>query len=160
MRKLMVLIVGFIGASLGALSQLPMGILLGSFISVALLQIMGFNAANYSKKTKQMIQMVIGGFIGLSIKPEMLQYISALIIPSIFAVLVHLLFALLLSLIYAKLFKISRFSAFVGVIPAGMSEVVLVLDDLKVDSQIIIFMHLFRISMLVILLPIIIKFFF
>lgn len=160
MPKLIVLIVGLIGAGLGHLSQLPMGVLLGSFLSVALLQVYNFNADQFSKRTKQAVQMLIGGFIGLSIKPEMLQFIPSLIIPSLIAVLVHLLFALLLSIIYSKIFNISRFSAFVGVIPAGMSEVVLVLDDLKVDSQVIVFMHLFRISMLVTLLPVLIKYFF
>lgn len=158
-KVLLVISLASIGAFIGHITNLPMGVLVGSFIIIAAAKIIGMKASPLPKKYKQMIQMVIGGLVGLNLQPDLSAEFLTLLIPGIVATFAHLLFALLIAFIFSKLFGISRLTAILGSIPAGMSEISNIVDEVEVDKQFVMLMHLFRVSILVLVLPIFLQIF-
>ena len=156
-KSFVILTLALCGAGIGHLLKLPMGILIGSFGVIAIAQIYGLNAPPLNKKVKQGIQMVIGGFVGLNINSEILPYFLKLVIPGLMATLAHLIFAFFFAFILTKYLKLDWVTALSGTIPAGMSEVAMVAEEMGADVQTVMLMHLFRLSLIIITLPILIK---
>lgn len=146
------------GAGLGYALKLPLGILIGSFLFIAAAQVFGMGFQPFSKQVKQIIQMLIGGIVGLNLKPEMLDHFVALFIPGLLVALCHILFALLMAFLLTKFFGVDWTTAICGTIPAGMSEIAAVSEEAGADVQKVMLMHLFRISFIIIILPLVISY--
>jgi membrane AbrB-like protein len=148
-----------IGAFLGIYFQVPIGALMGSFIFVATAQIFGLGAKPMKKNVKRGVQMVIGGLVGLNVNPEILAEIKTLFLPGILVTVGHMVFAFILALLLSKYLSIQWITALVGTIPAGMSEITTISNNLSADVRLVVMMHLFRVSMVVTILPAIISYF-
>ncbi|MGG0670352.1 AbrB family transcriptional regulator [Sporosarcina koreensis] len=156
MKPFLLIAIASIGALIGYILKLPIGILIGSFLAIAIAQILGMGAAPLSKNKKQSVQMVIGGFVGLKMNHEQFPYLLDLLIPGILAAVAHLLTAFLFALLLSKYFQIDWITAICGSIPAGMSEASTIADEFGADTQTVMLIHLFRVSLLVTILPTII----
>lgn len=146
------------GAYLGHILNLPMGILIGSFIVIAVSKIVWLDVPPLENKYRKIIQMVIGGLVGLNLTSDIASLFLKLLIPGLFAAFFHLLFAFMLAYLFTKQFHIDWLTALSGSIPAGMSEIANISQEINVDEQIVMLMHLFRLSLLILILPIVIKF--
>lgn len=156
---LLLAIIAGCGAFLGNLLHLPIGLLVGSFIFVASAKVMGLNVPPMNRKYKQMVQMVIGGFVGLNLQPDIFDRLLTLLIPGVIATAFHILIAFIVSFILTKLFHIPPLTALMGSTPGGLSEIANIMDDVEVDRESVVLMHIFRISLIVLFLPALIKFF-
>jgi membrane AbrB-like protein len=145
-----------LGAFLGVFLKIPLGALMGSFLIIAVAQIIGLNAKKLNKKTVYTIQMIIGGSAGLNINSEIVNVMKTLFLPGIMVTMAHLLISFLLAFMMLRMFKIDIVTALLGTIPAGMSEVVLIANEKKSDVQLVVLMHLFRVSIIVTFLPLLI----
>lgn len=152
-RTLLVIMIASIGAFIGHILQLPIGILVGSFIAVGIAQIVGLGAAPLPKKARQIVQMVIGGIVGLNMTHDLVPVVLNLLVPGLIAATIHLLFAFLFAIFLTKYFGIDWVTAFCGCIPAGMSEAASTANEVEADVQIVMLMHLFRVSILITVLP-------
>lgn len=157
-KPLLILTTACFGAMIGHILELPIGILIGSFLAIAIAQIAGMGAAPLSKNKKQIVQMVIGGFVGLKMSRDQLPLILELLIPGILAAVAHIGVAFLFAQLLSKVFRIDWVTALCGSIPAGMSEASTIADEFGADVQTVMLMHLFRVSLLVTILPMIITF--
>lgn len=145
------------GAIAGYILKLPMGILVGSFLVIAIAQISGLAVPPLQRRYKQKIQMVIGGLVGLNLQPDVAALFLKLIVPGLIATIGHILFAFLLAKLFTKLLGFNWLTAITGSIPAGMSEISNLVDEIEVDEQIVMLMHLFRVSLIILILPVFIK---
>jgi membrane AbrB-like protein len=157
-KILQVLMLALCGAGIGYILKLPIGLLIGSFFIISIAQIYGLNALPLRKDAQQGIQMLIGGFVGLNLNSDLLPYLLNLIISGLMASIAHLLFAFLFAYLLTKYLKFDWITALCGTIPAGMSEVSIVAGEVGADVQTVMLMHLFRVSLLVIIIPIMINF--
>lgn len=148
------------GAYLGYVLQLPIGILIGSFIFVAVANIIGLEAPPLPKKYKQKVQMVIGGLVGLNLQPDVGKLFVSLLVPGLIATLFHIMMAFLIAYLLMKRFDFRWLTALTGSIPAGMSEISNIAEDIDVDAQVVMLMHIFRVSILILILPVLIQFIF
>jgi membrane AbrB-like protein len=155
-KMIPVLSLALIGSLLGFYLRVPLGILLGSFILVAIAQIAGLGAEPLTKRTRQGVQMIIGGTIGINMNHELLDEVLLLIIPGILLGIAHILTAVLLAVILMKFFKVDIITALCGTMPAGLSEVAVIAKEHDADVEYVILMHLFRVSMVVIVIPILV----
>lgn len=155
-KMIQVLFLALIGSFLGLYFQVPLGALLGSFILVAIAQITGLEAKPLKKKTRQGVQMIIGGTIGISMTHELLDKMVFLIIPGILLGIAHIIAAVLLVVILTKVFKVDIITALCGAMPAGLSEVAVIADKYDADVEYVILMHLFRVSIVVIVMPLLV----
>lgn len=156
-KIIIVILLAVTGAFVGYSVNLPMGMLTGSFLIVAVAKITILDVPTLSSQYKQKIQMVIGGLVGLNLQPDVMKLFLKLFIPGLTAALGHLLFAILLAYMFTKVFKFNWHTGFIGSIPAGMSEVSNVVEEIDVDEQVVMLMHLFRLSILILLLPLLIR---
>lgn len=145
------------GSALGVYFQLPIGAVMGSFLTIAIAQMVGLGAKPLQVRSKRAIQMTIGGIAGLNINSELLNELKAIFIPGLLATLSHFILALIVAYWLQKVLKIDWFTALCGSIPAGMSEISIIAEDVDADVQLVTLMHLFRVSMLVTFLPFIIS---
>ncbi|CEI81897.1 MULTISPECIES: AbrB family transcriptional regulator [Oceanobacillus] len=158
LKKFVIVVsIASVGGYIGHILNLPIGILMGSFITVAIAKISGLKVPPLKKKYKQMIQMLVGGLIGLNLQPDIVSLFFNHIVPGLIATVFHLLFAFLIAYIFTKLFRFKWLTALSGSLPAGMSEISIVADEIDVDVEVVMLMHLFRISLLILILPVIIK---
>lgn len=157
-RILLVIVIAAVGGLVGHILQLPIGILVGSFVAVGIAQIAGLGAKPLPKKSRQIVQMVIGGSVGLNMTHDLLPVILELLIPGLVAAIIHLLFAFLFAIFLTKYFEIDWVTAFCGCIPAGMSEAASTAYEVEADVQVVMLMHLFRVSILITILPWLLRF--
>lgn len=155
-KPYMLVVIACTGAFIGYVLKLPIGILIGSFLAIAIAQIFGMGALPLSKPVKQKVQMVIGGFVGLKLNHEQFPYFLNLLVPGILAAAAHLMAAFLFAIVLSKFFRIDWITAVCGSIPAGMSEASTIADEFNADVQTVMLIHLFRVSLLVTILPAII----
>lgn len=157
-KELLIIPIALTGALTGHLLQLPLGILIGSFLFIAFAQVQGAGFKPFSKHIKQGIQMLIGGMVGLSLDHDMLEHIMALLLPGLLVSICHILFACLVGLLLNKLFHIDWLTAICGTIPAGMSEIALVAEEAGADVQTVMLMHLFRVTFIITILPLLVSY--
>lgn len=159
-KKLLVILLALTGSYFGYLLNLPIGTLVGSFIFIAIAKVIGLNVYPPPKKFKQKIQMVIGGLIGLNLQPNIASLFISLLIPGLIAATVHIIIAFLMAYLLMKLLNFTWLTALTGSIPAGISEISNIIEDIDVNQEIVMLMHIFRISFLILILPILIKYIF
>lgn len=156
-RILIVSVLAVLGACFGYWLNLPIGLLVGSFLFIAVAKILGLDAPPLKRKHKQKVQMIIGGLVGLNLQPDIMRLFADVLVPGLVATLVHLLAAFLIAFILMKVFHIEWLTALTGSIPAGMSEIANIAEDIEVDEQVVMLMHIFRVSLLILILPVLIK---
>lgn len=157
-KVMIVLVLSITGAFIGTVLHLPIGLLVGSFVFVATGKVIGLHVPPLAKKHKQKVQMIIGGLVGLNLQPGVAKLFFNLLIPGLFATVIHLLFAFLYAYIIMKIFGLKWLTVLIGSIPAGMSEISNIAEDIDVDEQVVMLMHIFRVSLLILVLPLLIKF--
>lgn len=157
MKIIKIIILVCCGAFFGIYFNLPIGALTGSFIAVATAQVMGLGAKRLNRRAKQGVQMFIGGIVGLNFNSELINEIKMLLLPGVLATLGHVFFAFILALLLKKYFAIDWLTALCGSIPAGMSEITVIANDIDTDIEQVILMHLFRVSMIVTILPFLLR---
>lgn len=157
-QKLIVILLALTGSYFGYLLNLPIGTLVGSLLFIAIAKISGLNIRPLPKKYKQKVQMVIGGLVGLNLQPNIANLFVSLLIPGLIATAIHIVIAFLVAYLLMKLFNFGWLTALTGSIPAGMSEIANVVEDIDVDEQTVMLMHVFRVSLLILILPMLIKY--
>jgi membrane AbrB-like protein len=151
-----ILSLALIGSFLGIYFQVPLGALLGSLILVAVAQIAGLEAKPLTKTTRQGVQMIIGGIVGINMTHELLDEMVYLIIPGILLAVSHIIVAGLLTIILMKVFKMDIITALCGAMPAGLSEVAVIANKHEANVEYVILMHLFRVSIVVLIMPLLV----
>ncbi|MET3699864.1 membrane AbrB-like protein [Bacillus oleivorans] len=157
-KIIIVLSLAIVGSFLGVYFQLPLGALIGSFILIAIAQIAGLGAKPLKKRTRQVVQMVIGGTVGMNMSHELLDEVVYLIFPGILLAILHIMTGLFLAMIISKFFKVDIITALCGTMPAGLSEVAVIAKEHDADIEYVVLMHLFRVTAVVILIPILVHF--
>lgn len=158
MKKLIKLIsIAFFGGFIGYLTGFPIGALLGSLLAIAFVQLKTQHFSDLSTNFKKMIQALVGGGVGLSIDHDTVQsmlspeiWLVALIIPFF-----HLIICLILAAILFKFFKFDLVTALCSVAPAGIGEMVLLGEKYNAVQSNVVTIHLFRMLIIIIVIPII-----
>ncbi|WP_307389850.1 AbrB family transcriptional regulator [Bacillus horti] len=157
-KQLLIVPIAFLGATIGFMLQIPLGILVGSFLFIALSQVGGAGFKPFSRQVKQWIQMLIGGLVGLNLNHDMLDHFISLLFPGLLVSVAHILFACMVGILLNKLFQVDWLTAICGTIPAGMSEIAMVAEDAGADVQTVMLMHLFRVSFIITILPLLVSY--
>ncbi|MGY3717961.1 AbrB family transcriptional regulator [Sutcliffiella cohnii] len=156
MKLVLVLLLSLIGSFLGIYLQIPIGALIGSFVTILIAQLLFLEAKPLPKNIKFIAQVVIGGVAGLSIRPEMFS-LKTVLLPAVVALLLHIALSVIFAFLLIKNFKVDFVTAFAATIPAGLSEITFIAQDLKADVTMVIITHLFRVTVIILTVPFIVK---
>ncbi len=142
---------GFIGSKL----KIPAGALLGSMVSVGIAGVLGlkpeipqsFNAA---------AQMVLGGYLGLSVNRDLVMGMKEYILPSLLVVVLLAVFGVLTGFIINKLTGVDLYMALFGSVPGGMQEMVVLSESYDVNHHAVVVIQTVRRVLIVVIYPVLV----
>ncbi|MBM7609278.1 membrane AbrB-like protein [Lysinibacillus composti] len=151
------LILSFIFAKIGQKIKLPTSYLVGPIIGTAILNISGFGGPAVPSSLLDLSQLMIGGYIGLLLKPEKLQNKAKLITLALLNGFVLVGGTFILSFIFVHFNPFSTETAFLSLAPGGLEQMVIVAHEVHADLSTVTGYQLFRMFFICFAVPPILK---
>ncbi|EFW37673.1 AbrB family transcriptional regulator [Treponema phagedenis] len=145
------------GGFLGIKLKIPAGAMIGALIATAAYNILS-NQAHIPPNLKIIVQIVMGASIGSSFKKEVLVHLQELLVPIFMVVGCLLVFSLILGFIFYKLGRVDIITAFLSTSPGGLTDMTILADSYNADVKVVATVHTIRLTFVVILIPLVIKF--
>lgn len=150
-------ILSVICALLGKKIKMPTPFLLGPLLATAALNMSGFHGPNLPSAIINISQFMIGGYVGLLLKPENLPNKVKITILSLFSGCVLMIGSLGLSLLLEKLHNSSPATSFLSVAPGGMDQMGIIAHSIHADLSMVTGYQLFRILFIYFVIPPLLK---
>lgn len=151
------LILSFIFAKIGQKLKLPTAYLVGPIMGTAILNISGFGGPAVPSSLLDLSQLMIGGYIGLLLKPEKLQNKTKLITLALLNGFVLVGGSFILSFIFVHFNPFSTVTAFLSLAPGGLEQMVIVAHEVHADLSTVTGYQLFRMFFICFAVPPILK---
>lgn len=153
---LLLFVVGGLGSYFFKQIHFPAALLLGATFSVSAFSLISKRpVASPPSMFYNLAQVGMGVVIGTSFTKESVSTMGELILPMVILTVLVLVTSFILGLLFAKLFKWDFLTAFMAVLPGGMSAMVVLADEFGSDVVIISSMQLVRLLTAVMVIPII-----
>ncbi|MGN0266834.1 MAG: AbrB family transcriptional regulator [Lachnospiraceae bacterium] len=136
----------FVGSSLGYLLyklKIPGGLLIGSMLGAALLNIC-FRAAYMPSKTKILVQIVAGAFIGCSMEKSDVKRLPRIITPAAIMLGFLLILNLCAGFLIYLVSPLDLITSLMSVVPGGISDTPIIAADMGADGPKVAVMQLVR----------------
>jgi len=147
--------VAFLGGTLGHLTNIPGGIILGSMATVGMLNIFSPESVSLPKSFSFYLQIFAGILLGVNLNISEIALFQDIIIPSLFIAGTLLIAGLCAAFSIHKIFGWDLITAWLSCSPGRMQDMVIFAHDLKADSTKVVIVHTTRIILVVILTPLI-----
>lgn len=157
-RWIEVILLGFVVGTIGYLSGIPLGTLMATCLVIALIQVKYKRYPELSTHKKRTIQALIGGSIGLTVTSDTFSHLGPLLYIALIIPILQITVALMITFLFIKFLKVDPLIAFFCSVPAGISEVSIIADSYGMPLDSIITVHIFRILMIIIMIPMIVYF--
>lgn len=148
-------IVGPLGSFVFQAIHFPAALLLGATFSVSALQIL---SNKHFKRPPEILytfaQVGMGGVIGTSFTPENVQVIATLVGPMVLLTCLTLATSVILGFIFTKIFRMDALTSFMGVLPGGLSTMMILAEEFDADIVTIGSLQLVRLLTAVMVIPI------
>lgn len=153
-------LLGFIGAVIGYTTHFPLGVLLGSAFIISIWKITKNDLLKLPIKVKRVIQVIVGGNIGLAFTNQTFNILKSIWLPAIIISLINIVLALVLALLFYRILKYDILTALASSAPAGMSEMILLAEKYNTNVPTVVSIHLFRVVIIIIVIPFFVNYFF
>jgi membrane AbrB-like protein len=140
-------------AIIGKKIKLPTPFLLGPIIGTAILSISGVHGPQIPSLLLDISQFLMGGYIGLMMKPEQLHNKTRAVLFALLSGLVLIAMSWVLSLILVVFYQASSVSSFLSTAPGGMDQMGIVAHELHADLSMITGYQMFRIFFILFAVP-------
>lgn len=158
-EKIIFLCLAWGGGALFSYIGFPAGWLLGSII-VGLIYGISIRTLNFSGQPFQLALGIIGVNIGLSVDQSLLLTLPIYIIPLILSIALTLAAGLWFGYLMYKWTDLDQKTAFFCCVPGGASEMISTSREYGADDRIVAALHIARITMFVLILPLVASFFY
>nr|WP_051331086.1 AbrB family transcriptional regulator [Aneurinibacillus terranovensis] len=153
-------IVSVVCAIIGKKVKLPTAYLLGPIIGTSALTISGFHGPVLPSLLLDISQFMIGGYIGLLLKPEKLNNKVKIISLAVISGMVMIIGSWGLSVLLIKMHGISSSTSFLSVAPGGMDQMGIIAHEVHADLSMVSAYQLFRIFFIYFVVPAMLKWLF
>ncbi|MCL2674962.1 MAG: AbrB family transcriptional regulator [Defluviitaleaceae bacterium] len=151
-------IVGFTGGLLVKKSKkVPAGMLLGSLVSVVLLNLATGYDYEYPMNLRLVIQVFAGAFIGLSFTRADVFRLRILFKPVIILIAMLTAINVLFAMLISNFTTLDYFTALFASAPAGVSDMTLIAQDFGANPQQVALLQIFRFAFVVAFFPFLIR---
>ncbi|WP_223587687.1 AbrB family transcriptional regulator [Neobacillus bataviensis] len=147
-------------AFLGKKLRFPTPFLLAPIIGTAVINISGLHGPPLSPTILDLSQFLIGGYIGLLLKPEKLPHKSKMITLALISGMVMILGSIGLSLLLVFYYHITPSTSFLSTAPGGMDQMGILAHEVHADLSMVTGYQLFRLLFIYFAVPPILKLFF
>lgn len=151
------LILSFIFAKIGKKLKLPTAYLVGPILGTAILSVLGFGGPAVPSSLLDLSQLLIGGYIGLLLKPEKLQNKAKIIPLALLNGLGMVGASFTLSFIFVHYYQFSLATSFLSLAPGGMEQMAIIAHEVNADLSIVTGYQLFRLFFIYFAVPPILK---
>jgi hypothetical protein len=142
---------GFIGHTLG----IPAGALLGSMVAVGIAGVLGAKP-EMPQSYNIIAQMVLGGFLGLTITRDVLTGIKTHLLASLMVVVLLSIFGVVTGYVVSRLTGVELYTALFGSAPGGMQEIVALSQAYEVDHSAVAVIQTIRRILIVVIYPLLV----
>ncbi|WNB93866.1 AbrB family transcriptional regulator [Bacillus sp. NEB1478] len=144
-------------ALIGKRIKLPTAFLLAPILGIAILNVAGYTGPPVPSFLLDISQFMIGGYIGLLLKPEQLK--SKAIIPvALFSGIMLVCISLGLSYLLSLQYRFSPLTSFLSLAPGGADQMGIIGHELHADISMITGYQLFRILFIFFAVPPLLKY--
>ncbi|MGN7166789.1 AbrB family transcriptional regulator [Paenibacillus cellulositrophicus] len=131
-------------ALVGKRIKFPTAFLLGPMIGTILLNLSGYEGHSLPPVVLSLSQLMMGGYIGLLLKPENLKHKVKIILLAILSGVVLIACSLGLSVLLTKFHAITEVTSFLSLSPGGMDQMALIAKEVNGDLSVVTCYQLFR----------------
>ncbi len=142
---------GFIGHKLG----IPAGALLGSMMAVGTASLLGAKP-EIPESYNIIAQMVLGGFLGLTVTRDVLTDIKTHLFASLVVVVLLSVFGVITGYIVSRLTGIELYTSLFGSAPGGMHEIIALSQAYEVDHSAVAVIQTIRRILIVVIYPLLV----
>jgi membrane AbrB-like protein len=153
-------IICVIFAFLAVKLKLPTPFLLGPILGTAIFNIAGFHGPALPSPVLNVSQFMIGGYIGLLLKPEKLEHKARIITLALISGMVMIIGSLALSLLLVSQGHITPSTSFLSVAPGGMDQMGILAHEVRADLSMVTGYQLFRMFFIYFAVPPLLRLFF
>ncbi|XJZ25672.1 AbrB family transcriptional regulator [Bacillota bacterium Lsc_1132] len=153
-------IVCVIFAIVGKKLKFPTPYLLGPILGTAIFSIEGFHGPSLPAPILDVSQFMIGGYIGLLLKPEKLQHKAKIISLALISGMVMIVGSLLLSLLLVYQNHISPATSLLSTAPGGMDQMGILAHEIHANLSMVTGYQLFRLFFIYFAIPPLLRWFF
>jgi uncharacterized protein len=147
------LLMAFIGQKIHA----PTPYLLGPIVGTAILNLTIFQAPYLPSSILDASQLMVGGYIGLLLKPEQLKSKTKMISLALISGLFMILGSMALSLILIRLYGVSISTSFLSLAPGGMDQMGILAHEANADISMVTGFQIFRLLFIFFVVPPLLK---
>ncbi|WP_026575390.1 AbrB family transcriptional regulator [Bacillus sp. UNC438CL73TsuS30] len=140
--------------------KFPTPFLLGPILGTAIVNISGLHGPALPASILDLSQFMIGGYIGLLLKPEKLQHKARVITLALISGMVMILGSLGLSLLLVFQEHITASTSFLSVAPGGMDQMGILAHEVHADLSMVTGFQLFRLFFIYFAVPPLLRLFF
>ncbi|WP_423406868.1 AbrB family transcriptional regulator [Heyndrickxia sp. MSNUG] len=142
-----------VAALIGKKLKFPTPFLLGPILGTALLMNVGFQGPLLPSFILDVSQFMIGGYIGLLLKPEKLERKTTSIILALLSGLVLVTGSLAISIYITDVLNISIVTSFLSLAPGGMDQMGIIAHEVNADLSMVTGFQLFRLFFIYFAVP-------
>lgn len=150
------IVVALAGVAVFSVINIPLPWLIGSLIAVAVWSIATQRELYWPFSFRKIAMVLLGYLIGTSFTQDTLIEMGNHI-PSMIAItILTIVFGMVLGDIFSKITGLDRSSCMIGSIPGGLSQIMVLLDEIKgLNPTVIMFLQSMRVMVIVIVVPIV-----
>jgi membrane AbrB-like protein len=140
------------GGLIGHKLNIPAGALLGSMVAVGMASLLGANP-EMPESYNIIAQMILGGFLGLTITRDVLTDIKTYLLASLIVLVLISIFGILTGYVVSRLTGMELYTALFGSAPGGMHEIMALSQAYDVDHSAVVVMQTVRRILIVVVYP-------
>lgn len=148
-------LIAFVGGLIGYHLKFPAGAMVGAMVAVAAANVLGAKP-EMPEMLNIAAQILIGGFLGLSVTNEVVESFKDYVIPSILVVIILAVFGVVTGFIVNKLTGLELYTSIFGSVPGGMQEMVVLSQSYDVNHPAVMTIQTVRRVLIVVIYPLLI----
>lgn len=149
---------GLLGGLCGFRLKLPAGTLIGAMLFVILAKLLLRSEWVPPRSFGFGVQVMLGILVGTTFQPSLLQTFYKLILPIVITSVVLVGTGIVLAIIFHKTGLLDIKTGYIGTSPGAMSVLVVLAIESQISAAVITCFHLFRVILVILTAPLVLKF--
>ncbi|AZV60179.1 AbrB family transcriptional regulator [Peribacillus frigoritolerans] len=147
----------FLAARIGRIFKLPAPYFLGPVIVTAAIGLLGLQGPPLPLSLLDISQFMVGGYIGLLLKPEQLDNKRKTLLLALMNGLILICATMFFSFLLTKYYDLSAITGFLSLAPGGMDQMGIIAQEVNADVSTVTSYQLFRMAFIYAAVPPLLK---
>ncbi|MGE6721332.1 AbrB family transcriptional regulator [Peribacillus frigoritolerans] len=147
----------FLAARIGKIFKLPAPYFLGPVIVTAAIGLLGLQGPPLPLSLLDISQFMVGGYIGLLLKPEQLDNKRKTLLLALMNGLILICATMFFSFLLTKYYDLSTITSFLSLAPGGMDQMGIIAQEVNADVSTVTSYQLFRMAFIYAAVPPLLK---